>query len=125
MRYQLYHGGSLFSLVKNLRQTLRSRERGEIRHNRVVAHRRLLIAELAARCSLSDQGQPPVALKQLVPKYLARVPLDPFSSRPLIYHPQGTNWLLYSVGQDGVDDGGKPVSKGLSGKGDIFFDSPW
>jgi hypothetical protein len=58
-------------------------------------------------------------------KYLSYVPEDPFSGQPLVYRAQGTNWLLYSVGPDGVDDGGKPVGRGLGGKGDLYFDSPW
>jgi hypothetical protein len=40
---------------------------------------------------------------------------------------QPQNWLLYSVGEDGVDDGGKPVSRSAIGtitKGDLFYDSP-
>ncbi|HWX20182.1 MAG TPA: hypothetical protein VN578_09795 [Candidatus Binatia bacterium] len=53
------------------------------------------------------------------------MPQDPFSDKPLIYRPSGTNWLLYSVGVDGVDDGGKPVGKGVWSKGDLFFDSVW
>jgi hypothetical protein len=90
-----------------------------------VAREHLLIAELALRCAKVEHGRVPATLKELVPPYLQRVPLDPFTGRPLIYRPQATNWLLYSVGVDGVDDGGKPVSQGLSAKGDIFYDSPY
>jgi hypothetical protein len=46
----------------------------------------------------------------------------------MLYHPRGTNWLLYSVGEDGVDDGGKPAGRSVSGtvtKGDLFYDSPY
>jgi hypothetical protein len=46
-----------------------------------------------------------------VPDYLGRLPLDPFSGSPLVYKQTGTNWLLYSVGVDGVDGGGKPVTR--------------
>jgi hypothetical protein len=95
----------------------------------MAAHLRLLTAELAARCYRSDQGRAPSSLEQLVPKYLQRVPLDPFNrGRPMIFLPQGTNWLLYSVGEDGVDDGGKRVGRSVSGtvtKGDLFYDSPY
>jgi hypothetical protein len=95
---------------------------------RVIARERLLTAELAVRCYQSEQGRLPQSLEQLVPKYLQQVPSDPFSGRPVIYHPQGTNWLLYSVGEDGVDDGGKRVGRSGSGtvtKGDLFYDSPY
>ncbi len=63
-----------------------------------------------------------------MPRYLHRVPTDPFSDRPLIYRPQGTNWLVYSVGEDEVDDGGKPATRWVRGtvtRGDIFYDSPY
>ena len=97
------------------------------RRNNITARLRLLMAELALRCYRSEEGHPPTALDQLVPRDLQRVPIDPFSGRPLIYQQRGTNWLLYSVGVDGVDDGGKPVGPSISGiitKGDLFFDSP-
>jgi hypothetical protein len=93
-------------------------------HNAAAAHLRLLATELALRCYQASKGRPPARLDDLVPDYLAKVPQDPFSRRPLIYRPQGATWLLYSVGPDGVDDGGRPMVRG-SNKGDILCDSPW
>ena len=112
------------------------------RHDLTAAHLRLLTTELALRCYRGDQGGAPESLKQLVPKYLQRVPTDPFSGHPLIYRPQGTNWLLYSVGPDRADDGGKPAGRIITGdplsgfgatksgggqqnKGDLLYDSLW
>jgi hypothetical protein len=103
------------------RQTLQQAERV---NKRAIARERLLMAELAMRCYQSEQGRLPSSLAQLVPTYLQKVPSDPFSGRPVIYHPQGNNWLLYSVGEDGVDDGGKRVGRPVSGnvpKGDLFL----
>jgi hypothetical protein len=80
------------------------------------------------RCYEYEQGHAPNDLDQLVPNYIQRVPSDPFSDRPLIYRPQGTDWLVYSVGEDGVDDGGKRVGRSVSGtvmRGDLFYDSPY
>lgn len=102
-------------------------KKGEAKHNLMVARRRLLSTELALRCYQSEQGHAPERLDQLVPKYLQHAPSDPFNGQPLIYRAQGTNWLLYSVGPDGVDDGGKPVGRTVpytSATGDLFFDSP-
>lgn len=109
-------------------QNWQSVKRAEMRNNRLAAHLRLLTTELALRSYQAEQGRIPAGLEQLVPKYLQHVPSDPFSGKPMIYRPQGTNWLLYSIGEDGVDDGGKPV--GRSGprsvtRGDIFYDSPY
>ncbi len=106
------------------RQTLKT---AKAQHNFTVARRRLVLTELALRCYQAEQGHPPEQSEQLVPKYLKRVSTDPFSGQSLIYRAQGTNWLLYSVGPDGVDDGGKPVGRTLpatSATGDLFFDSP-
>ncbi len=97
----------------------------ETRHKIVIAHERLLAAELALRSYQSEQGHPPARLDDLVTNYLSRAPQDPFTGRALIYRPQSTNWLLYSVGPDGVDDGGRPAPRGWPVKGDIRFDSSW
>jgi hypothetical protein len=94
---------------------------------REIARRRLLIVELALRAHASAHQSPASQLNDLVPEYLARVPLDPFTDQPLIYRPTNTNWLLYSVGQDGVDDGGTRVGRTAGGQrtsGDLRFDTP-
>ncbi len=114
--------------VKISSQSRRSKRTAEQRHKIITAYERLLSVEIALRCYESEQGRVPAGLEQLVPQYLPRVPLDPFNGRPVIYRPQGTNWLVYSVGEDGVDDGGKRVGRSVSGtvtKGDLFYDSPY
>jgi hypothetical protein len=73
-------------------------------------------------------GLAPTNLAQLVPIYLQRVPADPFTGRPMVYRPEGPKWLLYSVGEDGVDNDGDPVAPSVAGavtKGDIFYNSPY
>ncbi len=49
----------------------------------------------------------PETLDQLVPGYLAAVPVDPFDGAPLRYKRFDRGFLVYSVGEDGKDDGGK------------------
>jgi hypothetical protein len=103
------------------------KKKGEERHKLLAARLRLLTTELALRCYQSQQGHGPERLDQLIPAHLKHVPLDPFSDKPLIYRPQGTNWLLYSIGADKVDDGGKSIGRSVSGtesKGDLLYDSP-
>jgi hypothetical protein len=97
--------------------------RAQGKHLTIVAQERLLLTELALRCYQSERAQVPALLEELVPGYLARVPQDPLSGKPMVYRPQGTNWLLYSVGVDRVDDGGKPAGRALETTGDILFDS--
>jgi hypothetical protein len=55
----------------------------------------------------ADHGRYPPRLDDLAPKYLARIPLDLFSGRPLIYRPTENGYLLYSVGVNGIDEDGR------------------
>jgi hypothetical protein len=52
-------------------------------------------------------GQLPGQLDDLVPRYLDRVPQDPFDGRPLRYTKLEKGYVIYSVGTDGEDNGGK------------------
>jgi hypothetical protein len=124
-RSQIYKIGNPIALLTGWWQGRQARQKAEARHTIAVAHVRLLVVELALRCYQSEQRRAPARLEELVPGYLQRVPLDPFSGQWLVYRPQGTNWQLYSVGTDKVDDGGMPAGRGTSSKGDLFFDSPW
>ena len=54
-----------------------------------------------------DNGRYPPKLDLLAPKYVAAVPADLFSGKALIYHPSNGGYLLYSVGPNGKDDGGR------------------
>jgi hypothetical protein len=51
-------------------------------------------------------GTLPPALEDLVPSALASVPVDPYSGLPLRYRASGEAYAIYSVGENGVDDGG-------------------
>ncbi len=52
-------------------------------------------------------GTYPQKLADLAPKYLAAIPDDLFTGKPLVYKPAKDGYLLYSVGANGRDDGGK------------------
>jgi peroxiredoxin len=54
-----------------------------------------------------DHGRYPKNLDELAPKYLDRIPQDIFSGKPLIYRPTENGYMLYSVGVNGKDDGGR------------------
>ncbi len=73
----------------------------------VETERRLGITAIALkRYELRYRRSPP-NLAALVPEFLAAVPIDPMSGKPLCYrlNADGTS-VLYSVGEDGKDDGG-------------------
>ena len=55
----------------------------------------------------ADHKKYPAALADLAPKYIEQIPTDLFSGKPLVYKPSDTGYLLYSVGVNGTDDGGK------------------
>ncbi len=52
----------------------------------------------------------PETLAALVPQYLPAVPLDPFTDQPFIYERRGAGYLLASVGDNGVYDGGDDMN---------------
>jgi hypothetical protein len=70
---------------------------------------RLLRLELALQAHRAAKGQYPAALRE-VSSGLAPIALtDPFSGKPFIYRRTAGGYLLYSVGPDGVDDGGRVI----------------
>ena len=93
-------------------------------HDQRVAEAGLLKLELALRIHVLQRGVPPSRLHDLVPSIIPALPNDPFASSGFVYRISGTNWLLYSIGPDRVDDGGSPlIPPSLHGvpKGDIIF----
>jgi hypothetical protein len=53
------------------------------------------------------QDRLPENLNELVPKFLSTVPDDPFDGQPLRYHRLAKGYVIYSIGADGHDDGGR------------------
>lgn len=77
-------------------------------HFEAVTERRMAATALALRAySLAHAGELPARLDALVPEWLPAIPDDPMAhGRPLTYRPEGADPLLYSVGRNGIDDGG-------------------
>jgi membrane protease YdiL (CAAX protease family) len=55
----------------------------------------------------ADLGSYPMKLADLASKYVREVPKDLFSDTELHYRQEGGGYLLYSVGVNGKDDGGR------------------
>jgi hypothetical protein len=73
------------------------------------AHTREALGQLgfALAAHHADHGTYPDSLSALAPKYIDRVPNDLYTGQPLHYRREGAGCLLYSVGANGVDDGGR------------------
>ncbi len=66
-------------------------------------------------------GKLPDKLDELIPAYLDGVPKDPFDGKELRYKRLETGFVVYSIGQDGSDDGGKEKGKNSGGNWDVTF----
>jgi hypothetical protein len=70
----------------------------------------LLLVTLALQAYHAEHGHYPAELAALVPAELTHIPTDPFTAgQPLHYKLTDQRYLLYSVGPDGIDDGGKAI----------------
>jgi hypothetical protein len=83
---------------------------GKVTSKEAGALARLRLAQTAValeRFRAANANRYPDALTELVPKFLAAVPNDPFDGQPLRYQKAGVGgYLLHSVGVDLKDDGG-------------------
>lgn len=53
------------------------------------------------------------------------VPADPFTGREFVYTKKGTGFLLYSLGPDMKDNGGRPQLKGKAYRANAEYDIAW
>ena len=72
----------------------------------------LIGAELYRR----EHGDWPRSLQALSPRWLPRVPLDRFDGKPLRFHVTEKGPVIYSVGADLNDDGGKRAQRDEAGR---------
>jgi hypothetical protein len=88
-------------------ETVKWTSRGLTRVFDVEIARDVALTAVALKRYQLRHGQYPAALSALVPELLPAVPRDPADGQPLRYRlePDGT-YLLYSVGEDGIDNGG-------------------
>jgi hypothetical protein len=89
------------------------------RDDGAAASRALTSIAFALAAHRSEHGNYPAMLAALAPAYLPVIPNDPFTNKPFIYRPGKAGYLLYSVGPDLQDDGGRPASAAAGAKGDL------
>ncbi len=71
--------------------------------------KQMAVTTIAMKRFQLRHGNYPPELATLVPEFLPSVPRDPIDGKPLRYQLIGKAFLLYSIGDDGVDNGGDPV----------------
>jgi hypothetical protein len=76
-------------------------------HDRTEQIERNVQVAFALAAYRHDHGRYPAKLDELAPRYLKTVPGDVFSGKALVYRPAEKGYLLYSVGVNGKDDGGR------------------
>jgi hypothetical protein len=83
-----------------------------LRAFRFETHRALTATAIALkRCHLRH-GKYPANLDQLVPEFLAAHPIDWMDGQKLRYRLEGNSFVLWSVGDNGTDEGGTPAQSG-------------
>jgi hypothetical protein len=75
--------------------------------DRATGSQSLVPVVFALAAYRADHGAYPAELAALGPKYLPAIPEDPFSGAPIRYKREGAGYMLYSVGPNGKDDGGR------------------
>jgi type II secretory pathway pseudopilin PulG len=75
-----------------------------------LAKCRLLMAELALQAYRQEHGRLPNNIQELESEVLPAMPIDPFSptGKALQFKRSGDEYVLYSVGANGVDENGEP-----------------
>jgi hypothetical protein len=105
---------------------------GSISGNRRT-HRDAKIMLITARCGVAVMrfqqvnGRLPDSLDELTPAFLSDVPIDPHSGAALVYRRDEHGWVIYSVGADGADDGGRETNaqgQAYQPGADVPFSSP-
>jgi hypothetical protein len=82
---------------------------------RIAAQLRTARAGLAIERYRLAAGKLPESLAELIPTYLDAVPKDPFDGKDLRYKKLETGFVVYSIGKDGNDDGGKERQRKRTG----------
>ena len=62
-----------------------------------------------------DHGRYPAKLDDLTPRYLAAIPPDLYSGKPVIFRPSEKGYLLYRVGLNGKDEEGRSLDDDPAG----------
>lgn len=98
------------------------RSQAEQAAQRDTARLHLLLGHLALRMYHESHGDYPEGLDALTPEFLEAAPLDSFTGKPLVYRRDDGGYRLYSLGPDGKDDDGAPLSTAQSASSPVAGD---
>jgi len=115
-RHKLFIGSSLF---------LPAAGNACARQTRSSAQIRTAQAALAIERFRLATERLPAQLGDLVPQYLSTVPADPFDGKPLRYHRLEKGYVVYSVGPDGEDNGGRERPANAKSSDKTHYDIPF
>jgi len=76
-----------------------------------VAHKGCAKIAIALRLYRLKNGRYPETVSALVPEFIDKLPVDPFSGKDFIYRTEGRGFIVYSVGSNMKDDGGVEDAK--------------
>ncbi|NLF32887.1 MAG: hypothetical protein GX591_18620 [Planctomycetes bacterium] len=72
----------------------------------------LTLLALHLEIGRAEHGRYPQRLESLVGRYVESLPLDPFSGKGLVYRREGEGYVVYSIGPNLRDDGGRRRDEG-------------
>jgi hypothetical protein len=78
---------------------------------RNIAYLRVTQAALAVQRYRLKNNKLPDSLDSLVPDYFETVPLDPYDGKKIRYKKIDPGFMVYSIGENRIDDGGKEQPK--------------
>ena len=81
----------------------------------------LLIGLTGAERFRRETGDWPTNIADLTPQFIQTLPLDPLNEKPLRLTVVDDQLTIYSVGNNLQDDGGKPLTKPVSGEPVVDF----
>jgi len=127
-----YYNTGFYSRLRLLDHGITTMPRSLEKAMRAQTQRSLAIAAIALKRYYIRHDDYPRALKALVPDFLSAVPLDFMDGQSVKYRREDDrSFLLYSVGEDGKDDGGdlslpadKPNARQLWLRKDYVWPAP-
>ncbi|MEK6233630.1 MAG: hypothetical protein N2C14_02875, partial [Planctomycetales bacterium] len=85
------------------------------------AHRILMRSAIAVAKYRNATGDYPETIADLVPDYLAEIPIDPFDGNTIRMINSPGGFVLYIVGPDLIDDKARKEYENLASGGDVTF----